>query len=60
MSRIATGKRYALVLAEYVSRFHSVPPSILTEAGATDVMVERLQQSERVRATKPAEGEATH
>ena len=37
MTRSSTKrKRYALTLAKYVARFHDVPPSILSEDGATE------------------------
>ena len=42
------GKEYALVLAEYVARFQQVPPSILTEAGAIELMREALKQNEPI------------
>jgi len=53
------GKEYALVLAKYVARFHQVPPSILTERGATDLMRQRLERAvayapgRRVRESPP-------
>ena len=43
------GKEYALVLAEYVARFQQVPPSILTEAGAIELMREALRNNEPIK-----------
>lgn len=40
------GKQYALVLADYVARFEEVPPSILTEESATEVMLAALECNE--------------
>jgi len=42
------GREYALVLAKYVARFHQVPPSILTEATAMELMLESLRLDEPV------------
>jgi hypothetical protein len=48
-NRNKIGRRYALVLAEYLARFHDVPPSILREAGATDLMLAALRRDEVIR-----------
>ena len=42
------GKEYALLLAEYVARFHQVPPSILTEVQASELMTEALRRNESI------------
>ena len=42
------GKEYALLLAEYVARFHQVPPSIVTEAQASELMTEALRRNESI------------
>jgi hypothetical protein len=54
MWRNDISKRYAIVLAEYVARFHQVPPSILSERGATELMLQALQRGEPIepRAAK--------
>jgi len=37
-------KSYALVLAKYVQRFESQPPSILTNAAAAELMIVALRR----------------
>jgi len=51
-------KRYALTTAKYVARFHDVPPSILSEEGATELMVAALRRGEALRLDelRPSEG----
>ena len=44
MTKKATDNRYAEVLARYVARFHKVPPSILTEHAATELMLAALER----------------
>ena len=44
MPRNHVSKQYAVVLAEYVACFGQVPPSILTERGATELMLEALRR----------------
>jgi len=38
------------VLAKYVARFHTVPPSILTEEAATELMLEALKRDTSINA----------
>jgi hypothetical protein len=59
MTRKTTSKEYALVLAEYMARFHDVPPSIVGEAAATELMRDALRRDEAIasRARPPAEGQ---
>jgi len=45
------GRAYALVLAEYVARFHQAPASILTDAGAIELMREALRHNEPIEPT---------
>jgi len=42
------GQEYALVLAQYVARFHQVPPSILSESAAMELMLAALRQDEPI------------
>ena len=42
------GKEYALLLARYVARFHQVPPSILTETQASELMAAALRRGESI------------
>jgi hypothetical protein len=51
----ATGKRYALVLAEYVARFNDAPPSILSEESAMEMMLRALSCDEAIGPGEPAE-----
>lgn len=46
MWRTGLSKQYAIVLAQYVAKFHQTPPSILTERGAMEMMLEALRNSE--------------
>jgi hypothetical protein len=39
-------KSYSVVLAEYAERFHEMPPSILTEEGARDLMMCALERGQ--------------
>jgi hypothetical protein len=48
MARRAISRQYALVLAKYVTRFHDVPPSILSEAGATELMMQALRRNQGI------------
>ena len=48
MQRNDTSKQYAIVLARYVARFDQVPPSILTERAATDLMTEALRRDQPI------------
>lgn len=50
MTKEAIGRRYTLVLARYVARFHTVPPSILTEEAATELMLEALKRDTPINA----------
>jgi len=53
MWRNEISKQYAIVLANYVARFRQTPPSILTERGATELMLEALRRNEPLEpATK--------
>jgi hypothetical protein len=51
----ATGKRYALVLAEYVARFNDAPPSILSEERAMEMMLRAVSRDEAIGRGEPAE-----
>ena len=46
-------ERYALILADYVARFHEVPPSILSEASAADLMLAALQRDRAIQLGEP-------
>ncbi|HUL06730.1 MAG TPA: hypothetical protein VLV76_10390 [Candidatus Acidoferrum sp.] len=50
MTKEMAGRRYALVLARYVARFHTVPPSILTEEAATELMLAALKRDTPINA----------
>ena len=50
------GKEYAVVLAEYVARFQELPPSILTEESATELMLGALQRDEPISLDRSAAG----
>src|SRR5262245_25020609 len=50
LTKEAIGRRYALVLAKYVARFHTVPPSILTEEAATELMLAALKRDTSIDA----------
>ena len=54
MTRKTASKKFALVLAEYVARFGQVPPSILTEAGATAFMIDALRREKAQRSGDPS------
>ena len=41
--------KYLPILAEYVRRFHDQPPSILSDAGALELMVEALRRGTPIR-----------
>jgi len=41
---VRQSKTYAKVRAEYVRRFHSQPPSILTDQAALDLMQKALER----------------
>ena len=41
---LGVGRRYARVLADYVERFHDVPPSILSEEAALNLMRDVLRR----------------
>jgi hypothetical protein len=56
MRRSDPGKQYAIVLAQYVARVHQVPPSILTERCATELMLETLRRDEPIESTAEQRG----
>jgi len=56
MRRNDIGKQYAIVLAQYVARFGQVPPSILTEASATKLMLEALRHNEPIEPPRERDG----
>lgn len=46
-------ERYALILADYVAQFHEVPPSILSEASAADLMLAAPQRDRAIQQGEP-------
>jgi hypothetical protein len=50
MTKKTGGLRYALVLARYVARFNTVPPSIYTEEAATELMLAALERDTPIQA----------
>ena len=43
--------RYALVLAKYAARFRMLPPSILTEESAPELMLAALERGTPINAS---------
>jgi hypothetical protein len=56
MWRSDTSKQYAIVLAQYVETTHQVPPSILTERSATELMLEAIRRNEPIERTTEQRG----
>jgi hypothetical protein len=47
----STDESYASLLAEYTRRFSDVPPSILSEEGAKQLMIEALRRGAPIKAS---------
>ena len=59
MTRSSTKrKRCALTIAKYVARFHDVPPSILSEDGATELILQPSVAGKRVGRSPAVRGAA--
>ena len=56
MWRSDTSKQYAIVLAQCVETTHQVPPSILTERSATELMLEAIRRNEPIERTAEQRG----